>query len=188
MQQRRVEAGSICDAVGYAWLIEGYEDAQGKTVETLRHGGETHGQMSAFRLVPERDFGITVLTNASTGAQLHEEVVAWVLDRCLGLRRPEPRVIDMPDLVAVEGHYEGTLRDVTLRVSEGDLWAEVERHQRPDRPAPLPLRPTRLGFIDERTVVALDGPQRGMRGDLLHDIHGANSWLCWDGRLMPRVE
>jgi CubicO group peptidase (beta-lactamase class C family) len=188
MQERRVEAGSICDAVGYSWLIEDYEDGAGGSVQTLRHGGETHGQMSAFRIVPERDFAITVLTNASSGAQLHEEVVAWVLERCLGLRWPDPPLVAMDELGSFEGRFGGTLKDVTLRVHDGVLHAEVTRHRRPLRPQPPPLPPIPLGFIDERTVIALDGPQRGMRGDLLHDIEGAHSWLRWDGRLMPRVE
>ena len=188
MQQRRVEAGSICDAVGYAWLIEGYEDAGGQLVDSIRHDGETHGQISAFRIVRDRDFAITVLTNASSGAQLHEEVVAWALDRCLGLRRPQPQLIEMDDLGSFEGHFGGTLGDVTLRVHDGVLHAEVTRHRRPGRGEPPVLPPAPLGFIDERTVLAIAGPQRGMRGDLLHDIEGAHSWLRWDGRLLPRVE
>ncbi len=188
MQQRRVEAGSTCDAVGYSWLVEDYEDAAGATVETIRHGGETHGQMSAFRIVPDRRFAITVLTNASSGGRLHDEVVAWVLARCLGLRRPEPPLVEIDDLGSFEGRFSGTLKDVTLRVHDGVLHAEVSRHRRPGRPAPPALAPMPLGFVDERTVIALDGPQRGMRGDLMHDIEGAHSWLRWDGRMMPRAE
>ncbi|MGH7921803.1 MAG: serine hydrolase domain-containing protein, partial [Candidatus Dormibacteraceae bacterium] len=62
------------DAVGTSWLLKEWGGAQ-----LVGHGGSTNGQRSAFQMVPARDFAVTVLTNASAGARLHREVVAWVL-------------------------------------------------------------------------------------------------------------
>jgi len=54
---------AIGDHVGISWLME---DVDG--VRLVGHGGSTIGQQSAFQMVPERNFGITVLTNADAGS------------------------------------------------------------------------------------------------------------------------
>jgi CubicO group peptidase (beta-lactamase class C family) len=181
MHEPQLRAGSICDAVGYAWLIEEIDG-----MLTLRHGGETNGQMSAFRLIPERDFAITVLTNASSGIQLHEELVDWVMDRRLGIRRVAPEVVEPSDASAVVGRYEGTLRDVELLLNDGAVWIDIEPHQREGRPTPIKPEPSPVRFIAPRTIEALDGSLAGMRGELFDGVDGVEMWLRWDGRLMPR--
>ena len=71
-------------------------------------GGATNGQLSAFQLVPERDFAITILTNSSNGSQLHHEILNWALERYLGLRQiePEPLELSETELAEYTGDYE----------------------------------------------------------------------------------
>jgi len=181
MQQSQLPAGSICDAIGYAWMLE---DLDGTL--TIRHGGETNGQMSAFRFVPDHDFAITVLTNASSGAQLHDEVVAWVLDRRLGIRQRAVETVEPSDPGSFIGRYEGTLRDVELTLNDGSLWNDVEPHQREGRPPPIETPSSRVRFVGPRAIEAVDGPLAGARGELFDGVDGVEMWLRWDGRLMPR--
>ncbi|HEX4222860.1 MAG TPA: serine hydrolase domain-containing protein, partial [Pseudonocardiaceae bacterium] len=53
----RMPGNALGDAVGISWLLVRRGD-----VLLVRHGGTTIGQHSAFLLVPERRFGIAVLT------------------------------------------------------------------------------------------------------------------------------
>ena len=181
MQQTQLRAGSICDAVGYAWLLE---EIGG--IRTICHRGETNGQMSAFRFVPDRDFAITVLTNSSSGSRLHEELIDWVLDRRLGIRRAAPKLVESSDPATFVGRYEGTLQDVALTVQDGVLWIEIERHQREGRPSPIEPPPSPVRFIAPRAFQALAGPLAGTRGELFDGVGDVAMWLRWDGRLMPR--
>ncbi len=59
----------------------------------VRHGGATNGQLSAFEMVPERQFAITVLTNANRGVELHGDVTKWALAHYLGARDEEPEAV-----------------------------------------------------------------------------------------------
>jgi len=181
MQTRQIEGGSNCAAVGYAWMLETVGE-----VDVWRHGGETNGQMCGFKFVPERDFGITVMTNASSGIRLHEELIDWVLGERLGLvAQPAPSG-PTPDLSPVLGRYHGILRDVVLGEHDGQLWVELQIHQRDGRPPPLVTPATAARFTSERTFVT-EGPLIG-EGNLFDDIGGEpGPWLRWDGRLLRRV-
>jgi len=182
MQTRQIEGGSNCDAVGFAWMLE----AIGST-DVWRHGGETNGQMCGFRFVPAHDFGITVMTNSSSGIRLHEELIEWVLAERLGVSTPPPPHLDRPAPVESLGRYCGSIKDVILSDRGGELWIEVQGHQREGRPPPPIVPPARARFVTPRTFVPVDGPLVG-RGDLIEAIPGAGSgpWLRWDGRLLPR--
>ena len=183
MQQSQLRAGSICDAVGYAWLLEEIDG-----VLTIRHGGETNGQMSAFRFIPQHDFAITVLTNASSGVALQEEIVDWVLDRRFGMRRSLLPVTEPSDIAAFTGRYEGTLRDATLVTQDDVAWIDLEPHQREGRPAPIKPMPSPVRFTAPREFEAVDGSLAGMRGELFDGVGDVAMWLRWDGRLMPRAD
>ena len=181
MQRAQLRAGSICDAVGYAWLLE---EIGG--VLTIGHRGETNGQTSAFRFVPEHDFAITVLTNSSSGARLHEDLVDWVLERRLGIRRAAPRLVEPSNRGAFVGRYEGTLCDAVLDVDGGSLWIEVESHQQEGRPPPIQSAPSPVRFTAPREFEAISGALAGMRGELFDGVGDVPMWLRWDGRLLPR--
>src|SRR5215475_8427402 len=64
--------GVLGDWVGISWWLR---DIDG--VRVAAHGGSTNGQESAFELVPERSFAVTVLTNSGTGLQMHRELLTW---------------------------------------------------------------------------------------------------------------
>jgi CubicO group peptidase (beta-lactamase class C family) len=84
MRAPLVPAGSMCDAGGLSWWIW---DMEGGRV--LGHSGVCPGQRATLKLVPEREFGIVVLTNGESGDALHAEVTSWSLHHLLGIHAPE---------------------------------------------------------------------------------------------------
>ncbi len=184
MQREHVRAGSICDAFGLGWQLT---DVGG--MRTVRHGGETLGQLSEFVMVPPERFGLTVLTNAVDGAALNRAVTAWLLDCVLGVRDAPPATVDMPEaaLRACAGRYTGLLKDVLLAVEDGALVLRVEPAPRPGRDPVPPPAPVRLAVLGEDAVIGVEEPALGRRGEFLRDAAGAIRWLRWDGRLQRRV-
>ena len=75
-----LQGGALGDWVGISWMLR---DING--VRVAAHDGSTNGQQSAFEIVPERNFAITVLTNSGTGLQMNRELVNWARETYLGL-------------------------------------------------------------------------------------------------------
>jgi CubicO group peptidase (beta-lactamase class C family) len=59
------------------------------------HGGGTFGQVSAFNLVPERQFAWAFATNSMNGGLLAREVARDLIRQFLGNDAPEPSEIDL---------------------------------------------------------------------------------------------
>src|SRR5262249_24393924 len=105
MQTPAVDAGPG-RWIGIAWMLR---DVGG--VRVVSHGGATNGQLSAFEMVPERKFAVTVLTNADRGAELHREVVRWALEAYLGVVEDELQALDLSKQRLAEylGPYKTTV-------------------------------------------------------------------------------
>jgi CubicO group peptidase (beta-lactamase class C family) len=186
MQSPLASAGNQADAIGITWMLR---DLNGTRL--VGHGGATHGQLSAFQMVPERQFAIAVLTNADRGAELHRHVVTWALRHYLGLADPEPVLREMPGeaLTPYVGRYAAALSEVRLSAREGTLVAQVIPRggfPTPETPPPPAQPPTRLGFVGEDRVIALDPPFTGLRGEFLRGPSGHIAWLRFGGRIAAR--
>lgn len=154
------------------------------STQLVFHGGATSGQLSAFMMVPERRFAITVLTNADRGSLLHAEIVKWALEHYLGLVESDPQPLQMSadDLAAREGLYvgAGSTSDLKLSLQDGSLIMEVilkggfPTAASPPPPTPPPMR---LGFADKDRVMILDGPMKGGRGEFIRKPDGSIGWL-----------
>ena len=170
----------LLDGVGVTWMLS---TLGGERV--VMHGGSTNGQQSAFLLLPDAGFGITVLTNAEAGAVLAEETVLWVLDRLYGLSLPEPTPIEVsPDELA---DYAGTYASgtgVNLDVAErdGELLLDVTLNGEPlpDGSGPLMM----VG--PDRAVFEFAGVP--FLTDFVRDDTGEASWIRFSGRLSPRAD
>lgn len=123
MQQPTVQTPgtTLGDAVGISWMLKDVDGAR-----MVGHGGTTIGQESAFEMVPERGFGIAVLTNGSGGSDLHRAVVRAALAEFLGLDWTDPVPADRP--VEALKEYEGVYRNISLvsTVSTTDDGLQVE--------------------------------------------------------------
>ncbi len=187
MQSPATRAGSNSGYVGITWMVK---DIDG--VRTVRHGGATNGQLSAFEMVPSRGFAITVLTNANRGVELHGNAVNWALEHYLGLVDPEPAELPRTEeqLREYVGHYAAALNDIDLYLQDGSLMLQSTPKggfPMPDsKPGPVP-GPTRLSIREEEQVLGLDSPFKGSRGEFLRGDGGEIQWLRFGGRIARRL-
>jgi dipeptidyl aminopeptidase/acylaminoacyl peptidase/CubicO group peptidase (beta-lactamase class C family) len=160
--------GALGDEVGIAWLLRSVGG-----VRLVAHGGSTNGQESAFLMVPERGFAITVLTNSDRGALLHREIVRWALEAYAGVvdREPEPLALSSAELARYAGEYRSDTRLLTLAVEGGELVARVR--YRPEAVERLraifevpaeELPPMSLRILPGDRYVVVGGDADGTRG------------------------
>ncbi len=182
---------AIGDYVGISWLMK---DLDG--VRLVGHGGSTNGQRAPFQMVPARDFAVVVLTNSvPNGAQLHEAVVKWALERYLGVVQPEPQPITLTEdqLATYTGAYRAIGSIVHLTMQEGRLLVKTEpspearariRERGEDQPEDQPPYP--IAILANDTYVFGDGPAKGTRGFFTRDDTGLVTGINLGGRLATR--
>jgi CubicO group peptidase (beta-lactamase class C family) len=181
---------ALGDEVGISWLMH---DIAG--VRMVGHGGTTPGQLSAFQMVPERDFAITILTNANKGGELHRDVLKWALKAYLGLVEPEPTPLDLSadDLKPYAGRYRTDAGEMRLDVSGDHLdltttysrkvLASLKAAGQPEPPQEPPI-PVKL--LPGHVFMVVDGAAKGTRGEFVLDgerVTGMNV----GGRLARRL-
>ena len=183
---------AIGDWVGISWLMK---DIDG--VRLVGHGGTTNGQLSAFQLVPERNFGVAVLTNSSPkGGQLHEKLAKWALERCLGVveAEPEPLTLTPDQLNEYTGDFETIGTKLHITSVGGQLSVKVEvnpetlakiREMNGDEPEDDP--PYVLNLLADDKYAIAEGPAKGMRGFFTRDDSGAVDGINLGARLATRV-
>jgi len=189
MQTPAVDAGPG-RSIGIAWMLR---DEGG--VRIVSHGGATNGQLSAFEIVPERQFAVTVLTNAHRGAELHHEVVRWALEAYLGLVEDEPQALDLSGerLAEYLGTYRTMLSTFEVTDEDGELAVRTVKVDMPaafrsaeSPPPPLPP-PAQIRLVSPDGFVVTGGPARGGRGFFRRDPSGQVAWMNFGGRLARRV-
>jgi CubicO group peptidase (beta-lactamase class C family) len=176
---------------GIVWKLR---DVEG--VKLVEHGGDSAGQHSAFSMVPERDYAITILTNCGpNGQELREELVRWALEAYLGvvMRDPEPLDLGPTELAPYAGAYEtGGLRiHVTVERNRLLFTSELQpdiiaQAQQAGEDAPEAPPPFRGGMIGDERFLILDGPYKGHKGHFVRDGTDAAAAVHL-GRLAPRV-
>ena len=171
--------------MGLSWLLR---DMAG--VPAVLHGGATNGQQSAFVMVPSRGFAITVLTNAEEGSMLHDAVVAWAMERYLGLVEPATTYLALDEAALAEyvGLYTARLSHVELKLEDGQLMARIiPQGGFPDvnSPASPPSPPSRVAFYAPDRIIALDPPLINLKAEFLRDDAGQIVWMR-TGRLQRR--
>jgi CubicO group peptidase (beta-lactamase class C family) len=184
--------GAIGDFVGICWLIKDLDDTR-----LVGHGGSTNGQLSAFQMVPARGFAVTVLTNsAPNGAQLHEKLVEWSLERCLGVVKsePEPLTLTPDQLQEYTGDFSAIGSTSHITIEEGALRVKIDldpevlakiREMSESEPEQEP--PFGIGLLADDKYIVTDGKAKGMRGFFTRDDAGQVSGINLGGRLATRV-
>ena len=192
MHEPTVEAPgwSAGDAVGISWLLS---DVAG--LQVVGHGGATLGQLSLFKIVPERRFALVSCTNCSPiGAAFNERIMEWAWESLLGSPIREPETLPRPtgELAAYCGRYEtvANVIDVTangdglslLVTDRPELLEEfgVELEQEP--PVPFLFR---AGHADR--IVCTTAPYRGSTGFFLRDETGRVTSVNAFGRHAART-
>jgi CubicO group peptidase (beta-lactamase class C family) len=183
MQTPQAPAGSIADHVGISWLLSDVDGAR-----LVAHGGTTNGHLSAFDMVPERGFAVTVLTNSSRGGEVHRAVVKKALQLHLGLKQAPP--VPRRDEGLVLDRYSGRFVDafktwgVVLEPNGRRLRGRFEFLDSDDAPVPPPFH---LAFFDTDRVVIQGGRLAGLTAEFLRDKAGRVQWIRYGGRILRRT-
>ena len=190
MQQPLAEAATMASHVGVSWLLD---DISG--VRTVAHGGTMIGQTSAFLMVPERGFAVTVLTNAGDeGKLVHRKLTKWALQELLGLEKPRPETKELPaaSLDELAGQYSyysyGTIdisRDGKGLTLEWVLSPEtLKQHPQTADEVPEPLHIRPIGGLK---FIADEGPLAGYTIDFVRRDDGSIGWMRMGGRAQTRL-
>jgi CubicO group peptidase (beta-lactamase class C family) len=181
MQTEQVPGGGLSDAVGLPWLLV---DVGG--TRTVTHSGGMNGQISAFMLIPQQRFAVTVMTNSDAGRVLSGAMAKWILEKVLGIKDVPPTPIDRPAEELDE--YTGAYAFGIIQVERDGSHLLVTRQAIPgselmEETSP----PARIAFYDKDRVVCVgDTNEAGAKGDFLRDDDGNITFLRWGGRILPR--
>jgi hypothetical protein len=188
MQTPQAEAGSMCDAMGWGWMLD---FVSGTTI--VKHGGAINGQLSSFEFIPSLGYACTVLTNGEEGGrEARDTIAARCLRHFTGLERTPPA--PDPSLAATAPEYAGHYRqrlaelyvtcdDDTLMVQERQPAWRAAIEPRDVDPPPFAVKL----YAPGRGVV-ITGSRAGERCEFLRGDDGRIAWLRWDGRLSARID
>jgi CubicO group peptidase (beta-lactamase class C family) len=181
------------DDIGIGWHLR----TMG-TVRTASHGGTLGGHILLLEIVPERNFAIAILTNASAGWRLIQDVEREALRSYLGatyatnqaiahrgLVETLPAVEPMarqPDLSPYVGTFARPNNTVVVRVEGGRLFVQ----DRPNNGPPGAEMP--VSFYGPDRVVVTDGNQRGQSIEFVRDAGGKVTWVRVVGRVAVRTK
>jgi CubicO group peptidase (beta-lactamase class C family) len=181
------------DDIGIGWHLR----TMG-TVRTASHGGTLGGHILLLEIVPERNFAIAILTNASAGWRLIQDVerealrsylgVTYATNQAIahrGLVETLPAVEPMarqPDLSPYVGTFARPNNTVVVRVEGGRLFVQ----ERPNNGQPGAEMP--VSFYGPDRVVVTDGNQRGQSIEFVRDAGGKVTWVRVVGRVAVRTK
>jgi CubicO group peptidase (beta-lactamase class C family) len=192
MREPTVEAPgwSSGDAVGVSWLLG---DVAGLGV--VGHGGAMPGQLSLFKMVPERGFALAACTNCHpTGSAFNERLMRWAWETVLDAPIPDPQTAPRSpaDVEPFCGTYETVANIINVAPHEEGVSLEVldrpevlkELGLDPEQEPPIPFL-FRTGEGDR--VICPTGDYRGSRGFFIRDGSGEVTALNAFGRYAPRT-
>ncbi|MCZ2826781.1 MULTISPECIES: serine hydrolase domain-containing protein [unclassified Modestobacter] len=128
MQERRVRLPDI-RVMGDAWGL-GWELFDGHGTPVVGHDGNTIGQASFLRVLPERGIAVVLLTNGGDPYGLYRDVVGHVLRELADVQLRELPVppADPPrvDATRYVGTYSSRVADLVVsQDDDGRIWLEM---------------------------------------------------------------
>ena len=188
MQQPQAEAGSIASHVGLTWLLD---DLGGARV--VKHGGSVNGHMSAFFMLPDHEFAITVLTNGDKGHAAEGAIINWAAEAFCGVKAKQPKFRKLPasELADYAVSFSvGQMATLTFTPKGGRLTGKIDvpeevKEKHPEYVAMLPP-PFEVGFVADDRVVTTE-PGTAQRGEFVRGAKGDVEWFRWGGRIMRKV-
>lgn len=190
----QMPGSAIGDALGIGWFLSDMGGAQ-----LVGHDGSTNGQEASLSFLPEQDWALTLMTNASPGGLALNRIARQrVLAACTGIvdEDPEPVSAALGALAAYAGEYRaGGMRCVVADDQAGGLAFTL--HNDPEllalmfeideapRSQPTTLHVGLVAGHADRYVFA-SGPAQGVTGYFIRDGDGRVRALHLFGRWLPR--
>jgi CubicO group peptidase (beta-lactamase class C family) len=123
--QAKLPASSLGEAMGVGWILSNWDGER-----VIGHGGGTVGQYSFLQVMPDRRFGVVLLTNGSGGGLLWRDLGRFLFEEFAGVKMPDvPKAPDDPpklDLARYAGVYSRLHMDTELKVKDGRLVGTVK--------------------------------------------------------------
>jgi CubicO group peptidase (beta-lactamase class C family) len=193
MRTPQLTKQSTDDEMGIGWHL--------RTVGGLRtaaHGGTLNGHVLLLELVPERRFAIAILTNASNGWRLVQDVERAALQSYLGVEFREnqaiahrglvetlPRVEPLAAQPALAAYFGQYVRPM-VRVTVGDDGGRLSIRQEPTS-GNAPPTTMRVVFYGVDRAVVTEGSDQGQSVEFVRGPGGAVDWIRIVGRIARRV-
>jgi CubicO group peptidase (beta-lactamase class C family) len=191
MKTPQLEKQSTDDAIGVGWHIR-----RAGGVRVAGQGGTAGGHILVLSIVPERNFAISILTNAQTGWRVIQDVerealrayhgIVYAKNQAIahrGLVETLPNVEPLatqPDFTPYVGKYARPTNSVDVRVENGKLIVQDV----PNSGDPRPVMP--IAFFGPDRAVITDGADRGQSIEFIRDASGAVKWVRVVGRVAVR--
>ena len=171
------------DGFGVSWMVR--PTAQGPKV--IQHGGDLPGYHSGLFFVPDKQFAMTLLTNAESGRSLIPQLFAedWALQLFAGLNNlpATPQQLSPDQLAAYEGTYTnqeigftGPIEEQTSQMAAAGGTLQFTIGTDAGTPA------NTLTFYKTDFVLA----PKGYRANFLRDANGQVAWFRLGGQLYRR--
>jgi CubicO group peptidase (beta-lactamase class C family) len=193
MRTPQLRKQSLDDDIGIAWHLRTVGP-----IRTAAHGGTLAGHILLLELVPERNFAIAILTNASNGWRLIQDVERAALESYhgamfstnqaiahRGLVETLPAAVPLPaqpDPAPYVGRYLRPMNAVVVRTANRQLSVQV----RPNSGDPQPEMP--LAFYGPDRAVVTDGQDRGQSIEFIRGADGHVTWIRVVGRIAVRTD
>ena len=193
MRATQLHKQSTDDDIGIAWHL--------RNVGALRvaaHGGTLSGHILLLEIVPEKNFALGILTNATNGWRLIQEVEREILKQYHGATFPKNHAIahrglvetlpnveplaKQPDFAPYLGRYLRPMNAVSVRVEGGRLVVQ----EIPNGGDPRPVIP--IAFYGPDRAVVTEGNDRGQSIEFVRDAKGAITWVRVVGRVAVRSQ
>ena len=192
MRTAQLRKQSTNDEIGIAWHLRTVGP-----IRTAAHGGTLGGHILLLELVPERNFAIAVLTNASNGWRLIQDVERAALKAYFGatfatnqaiahrglvetLPAVEP-LAAQPDPAPFVGRYLRPSNAVVVRAENRRLFVQVVPTNG-NPPAEMPV-----AFYGPDRAVVTDGTDAGQSIEFIRTPDGAVTWIRVTGRIARRA-
>jgi hypothetical protein len=190
MRTPQLRKQSNDEDIGLAWHLRTVGP-----VRTAAHGGTLAGHILLLELVPERNLAIGILTNASSGWRLIQDVeraalksyagASYAMNQAIahrGLVETLPAVEPLaaqPDPAPYVGRYVRPMNAVIVRAEKGRLVAQVQ----PNGGSPQADMP--LAFYGPDHAVVTDGNDKGQSVEFIR-ADGQVRWIRVTGRIAVR--
>jgi CubicO group peptidase (beta-lactamase class C family) len=157
---------------GITWMIREFAGTR-----IVAHGGSCRGHQSAFEMIPEHDFAVTVLTSARHGSGLNTEITDWIRSAYLGLveEAPDPLPLTAEELAEYTGTYDSYSGSVIVTIEGDHLRANLEINpelgmSEEEAAASVPSFP--FVILPGNQFLITDSMYKGLRGGIVREDDG----------------
>lgn len=186
MQEPQTKAAGLADEWGLGWML--FNTPKHKTIG---HGGTTNGFQAVLRIVPERNFAISILTNGDRGHAAELPILKWAYDHYLDIQIPEHQPVEMDEseLNRFVGRYSQNLADITIRNDNGTLKMDVaSKSALADSAEPKKVPSISLAPLGGLTFLITSGAGVGTTLDFVENPDGSLRFIRYGGRFADRIE